>query len=119
MAISKRGVIAFRLLLLLALVVNTYLTTTELAPMLEQVNDKLGHILAYFTLALFADGAFPSKSFSWHKWVPLMLYGLGIELIQSQIPYRQFSGWDLVANGGGLVLYGLIRIFAGRNLFRQ
>ena len=111
---SKQGIITYRLLFILALAVNTYLTTTQLSPSLAQVNDKLGHVLAYFSLALLADGAFLSKSFNWHKWLPLMLYGLAIELIQSQIPYRQFSVMDLIANGGGLILYG-----AGAAFFRS
>ncbi|MFC1684471.1 VanZ family protein [Pseudomonadota bacterium] len=119
MILSKQGIITCRLLLFLALAVNTYLTTTELSPTLEQVNDKLGHILAYFALALFADGAFPSKSFGWRKWLPLMAYGLLIEVVQSQIPYRQFSVLDLVANGGGLVIYAVVAPFVGRVLSRH
>lgn len=116
MTLSKRGILTCRLLFILALVVNTYLTTTQLSPSLEQVNDKLGHVLAYFSLALLADAAFPSKSFGWHTWLPLMFYGLAIELIQSQISYRQFSLLDLVANGGELVAYSIMKPFAGRLL---
>jgi VanZ family protein len=116
MALSKQGIMAYRLLLLLALVVNTYLTTIELSPTLEQVNDKLGHVLAYFSLALLADFAFPSIGFNWRKWLPLMLYGLLIEIIQHQIPYRQFSVLDLVANGGGLVLYRVLSLYIRRCL---
>jgi len=119
MNLPKPGILAYRLLLLLALVVNTYLTTTQLSPTLEQVNDKLGHILAYFALALLADLSFPTISFGWRKWLPLMLYGLGIELIQSQIPYRQFSVLDLVANGGGLVIYAFVTLLVGRVLSRH
>lgn len=116
MTLTKQGITACRLFLILALGVNTYLTTTELSPTLEQVNDKLGHVLAYFSLALLADFAFPSSGFNWRKWLPLMLYGLLIEVIQHQIPYRQFSAMDLVANGGGLVLYGIARRHIGRIL---
>lgn len=113
---SKPVIITCRLLLILALAANTYLTTTELSPTLAQVNDKLGHILAYFSLALLADAAFPGSGFGWRKWLPLMLYGLLIEIIQHQLPYRQFSLLDLLANGGGLVLYGVVAVLARRRL---
>ena len=119
MNLPKPGIIACRLLLIVALAVATYLATTQLPPALNEVNDKLGHFLAYFGLALLVDGAFPNTGFRWRKWLPLMLYGLIIELIQSQIPYRQFSVLDLVANGGGIVFYALIAPFVGRVLTRH
>jgi VanZ family protein len=112
-------VTACRLLLPIALVATTYLATTQLPASLQEVNDKLGHLLAYLGLALLMDGAFPDRGFGWRKWLPLMLYGIGIELIQSQIPYRQFSLLDLVANGGGLAIYAIVAPFVGRNLLRH
>ena len=47
----------------------------------------------------------PSPGSSWRKWISLWAYGLFIETVQYFLPYREFSGWDLVADGIGIWLY--------------
>ncbi|MDY6789432.1 MAG: VanZ family protein [Candidatus Nanohaloarchaea archaeon] len=61
------------------------------------------HILAYLGLAVLTALSFPS-SFSSSKLFLLsavFLYGLGIEIAQTQIPGRIFSGIDIFMNGVG------------------
>ena len=47
----------------------------------------------------------PAPGRGWGKWVSLLAYGLFIETVQRFLPYREFSGWDLVADGIGIWLY--------------
>ena len=70
-------------------------------------NDKLNHLLAFGVLAALADRSFPGPGpgKGWGKWVSLMAYGLLIEGVQSFLPYREASGWDLLADGAGIGLY--------------
>jgi VanZ family protein len=66
-------------------------------------NDKINHLLAFAVLAALADGSFPGQG--WAKWATLLGYGLTIEAVQIFLPYREASGWDLLADGAGIGLY--------------
>ena len=70
-------------------------------------NDKLNHLLAFGVLAALADRSFPGPGpgQGWGKWASLLGYGLFIEAVQSFLPYREASGWDLLADGAGIGLY--------------
>jgi len=102
------GVLTFRLLLILALLVVTYLAAApaHYPPLLHQITDKLQHLLAFYGLALLTDFAFRQGGFGLNKALPLLGYGLFIEVLQSFIAYRDFSLWDLAADATGLALYG-------------
>ncbi|RFA24778.1 hypothetical protein CAI21_20315 [Alkalilimnicola ehrlichii] len=67
----------------------------------------MNHFLAFYVLALLTDFAFPRSAFGWHKALPLLAYGIAIELIQSQIPYRHCSLLDVIVNGVGILAYVL------------
>lgn len=69
------------------------------------INDKVGHIVAFLLLAFLADFSFPNEGFGWSKILPLLGYGLLIEIIQYFLPYRLFSLLDLAADATGLVVY--------------
>lgn len=98
----------FRLGLVLALVGITWLALTPSLPPLPGQSDKLGHLLAFLTLAFLADFAFPQRGFDAGKFLPLLGYGLGLELLQSILPHRFGSVADLLADAGGLALYALL-----------
>ena len=105
---SCTSIIVFRVMLVLSLLLIIYLATTELAhPLMMSVNDKLGHVLAFLILAFFMDFSFPASSFNLSKILALLAYGLLIEVIQYLLPYRMFSLLDMLADGGGLVIYAL------------
>lgn len=66
--------------------------------------DKWLHAVAYAVLAVVLGYALVE----WDATVAAigvllaaMAFGLGVELLQSTIPYRTFSRWDLLANGVG------------------
>ena len=71
--------------------------------------DKLDHVLAFFTLALLGEYAFPQWSFWRAVTLGLILYGVGIEIAQSFTPDRQSSLLDVLADGVGILLYGAVR----------
>jgi len=98
----------FRLLLVLALLLVTWLALTPSLPALPGQSDKLGHLLAFFGLAFLADFSFPKRGFDAAKYLPLLTYGLVIELLQSTLPSRFGSVADLLADGAGLALYVLL-----------
>jgi VanZ family protein len=71
------------------------------------INDKVGHTTAFLCLAFLLDFARPRHAWGAAKLLPLLAYGLFIELVQHFLPYRTFSLWDLAADGLGLLLYPL------------
>lgn len=78
--------------------------------------DKLNHGLAFLALALLADHTWLRRDF-WRWSAPLLLaYGLGIEIAQGLTSNRDSSLLDILANGVGIVIYGLVRIWAGIRL---
>lgn len=70
-------------------------------------NDKLEHIIAFVALAFLLDFAWPRQAWGWPKLLPLLAYGLIIELVQYFLPHREFSLWDLAADALGLIFYPL------------
>jgi VanZ family protein len=71
--------------------------------------DKLNHWLAFFTLTLLADHAYPRQPF-WRRlalWV--LAYGVLIECIQWFTPNREADVLDILADGIGIVIYGALR----------
>ncbi len=70
-------------------------------------NDKLSHALAFFLLSLLTDFSFLQTRFGFAKAGALFAYGAVIELIQHQLPYRDFNLVDLLANGAGIFGYWL------------
>ncbi len=96
----------YRLLLLCALLVISYLAFTPIQfPVTASLNDKVSHIAAFLCLALLADLAWPKRGWMLNKFLPLLAYGLFIEAVQAFLPYREFSLWDLLADAIGLSVY--------------
>lgn len=67
--------------------------------------DKLLHALAFFSLAILADFAFPESGFGIAKVSMLLGFGILIECIQHFLPWRSSDMLDLVADGAGIALY--------------
>lgn len=99
----------------MAMVVIIYLATThESFPAIDEANDKLNHVLAFYVLAFLADYSAPKAGFLLYKGLPILGYGLLIEMIQYFLPYREFSVLDLVADGIGIAAYVLSRPLLSR-----
>lgn len=93
------------------------LSTQSLKVVPDLFSDKVNHFFAFFVLSYCLDRGFPEYRFLLFKLLPLVLYGLAIELIQSRIPGRDISGWDLVADCVAIACYWLMRT-PMRNLLR-
>jgi VanZ family protein len=108
MNLSHTSIIFFRVMLVISLLLIIYLATAELEhPVMTSVNDKFGHILAFVMLAFLLDFSFPASSYNLSKILPLLAYGILIEIIQYLLPHRMFSLLDMLADGGGLVIYAM------------
>ena len=108
MSLPRQAVIGCRIALALCIVLICYLATSpDEDPISANLSDKASHLLAFFTLTLLADFAFPHSRLGWEKILPLLGFGLGIELVQYFLPYRTFSLLDLMTDGVGIALYAL------------
>ena len=106
MSVSRSNIIIFRISLTAAVTGILILATTPLEyPVVSGINDKLNHLFAFFVLSLLANYSFPDKQFGRAVFLPLMGYGLAIEIIQYFLPYRMFSLFDVAADAVGIVIY--------------
>ncbi len=89
-----------------ALVVISWLAVTPSNdPVITTGWDKSNHFLAFFVLLLLLDHAYPAFHLIKTKLLILFAFALIIECVQSQLPWRSFSLWDIVADAVGLLLY--------------
>ena len=102
------GIYAFRTLLVTSLLVISYLAFVpkEYPPALS-VSDKLNHVAAFLALAFLTDFSFPKIRNILRKTWPLLVYGVGIEIVQIFLPFRHFSLLDVLADAAGLLVYSL------------
>ena len=106
MSYSRSNLLLFRAALVTALSVIMYLATTKLNfPVIDRLNDKVTHIMAFYVLAMLEDYSFPRVEFGLSKVLTLMAYGMLIEFIQYFIPYRTCSVYDLAADAVGILTY--------------
>ncbi len=107
--VSACNEIGFKLLLFLAILLVTWQATSPLPEdHVAVINDKLGHLIVFFGLALIVDHAFATNRFNLKKFAWLLAYGLAIEGLQYYVPTRHFSLLDVLANATGVALYWLI-----------
>lgn len=98
-----------RMLLCIALAVTTYMATADSDHLVVtiEIYDKLQHLLAFYGLMLLADFSWPHSSLNMTKIMAILGYGAVLELIQHNLPYREFSWLDFVADGVGVMCYAL------------
>ena len=78
-------------------------TTDNPYPVPSSSNDKINHVIAFLELTILTRLAWPELRAFW--FVPALLgFGLGIEIIQANLPYREFSLVDLAADGAGIAI---------------
>ncbi|MGC8120398.1 VanZ family protein [Marinobacter sp. VGCF2001] len=77
--------------------------TSNSYPIPASANDKINHLIAFLELTLVCRLAWPRLSPLW--FVPALLgFGLMLELVQANLPYREFSLADLGADAIGIGL---------------
>lgn len=84
---------------------------------LAEVNDKVGHFIAYFTLMFIMGLAF------WKRKKELLTvffisaaYGVLMEIGQYFVPGRSFSFLDMLANASGALLATGFLLLFGKNI---
>jgi len=78
-------------------------TTDNPYPVPSSSSDKVNHVIAFLELTILIRLAWPELRAVW--FVPGLLgFGLGIELIQANLPYREFSLADVAADGAGIAI---------------
>ncbi len=94
----------WRVALVLSLVAIVVLATMDTRyPMPSTPSDKVNHLIAFLELTILTRLAWPELRAFWY--VPaLLMFGLGIELVQATLPYRDFSLRDLLADGIGIAI---------------
>jgi hypothetical protein len=98
-----RGI--FRVGLAIGLFAVSWLAFAPLDGPALPVSDKTSHVLAFAVLAWLAHGAFPGRNRAQARWGLLLGYGLFIEAVQSQLPYRDASWLDFAADALGVLAY--------------
>lgn len=102
-------------LILLVLVISFLSLQPKDGPIEIEINDKLGHFLAYSALTLNAGLVFSKRA-----WVGVLIFGysLLLESLQNFIPGRIFSIYDLIANTAGVLFGTTILAIFGSTILR-
>ena len=98
----------------LCLALTSYLSLMpqgELPPI--NVWDKLSHSIAFAAIALSAALGWPQRDYFRSVLIPLLAFGIMIEVAQLFIPGRQFSLLDIVADAVGILV-----VWGGMTLLR-
>lgn len=82
------------------------------------MSDKFNHALAFFVLAMVLDQAYAQLKMVWGVALPLIGYGLIIEIVQGQLGYREMSLLDVGADSIGIALYAISRAWVCDKLRR-
>jgi len=103
---------AARLVLAVAMLTITWLALTPQPDPPGLGWDKLNHVAAFLVLAAMAEAGWPRRaSLPWRLGL-LLGYGLGIELMQGLLAYRQASALDFAADALGVALWHGLRFAA-------
>ena len=94
----------FQIMLVICFIAIEYLATTtqEIKP-LAHTWDKANHFIAFMTLYILLSLAYKNLSILM-KIALLLAFGMQIEIVQSFIPGRDFSGFDVVADSVGIAI---------------
>ncbi|WP_164655520.1 VanZ family protein [Thiorhodococcus mannitoliphagus] len=106
----------FKLALAVCVIAVAYLAFAPLETPPLFTYDKSNHLLAFFVMAWLADMSWPGRRYALSRWGWLLAYGMLIELVQRELPLREFSLLDFAADALGIGLYSIGR--AALNRFR-
>lgn len=97
---------SFFALLVLLMIAGIKVATMPLAfPESLQLNDKVIHLVVFFGFTMLVDIVSSREPFWLWKALPLILYGVGIEVLQYFSPDRSMSLLDALADMAGVLLY--------------
>lgn len=94
----------WRLAFVISVLAIGFLATTDSPyPVPSSSSDKVNHVIAFLELTILTRLAWPNLRALWFA-PALLAFGLGIEVIQANLPYREFSLADLAADGAGIAI---------------
>ena len=103
--------ISIRVLVVILMIVGSWVATISLEfPEAVDINDYLKHAIVFFGFSVLMDLATSRHPFWLWKGLPLLTYGLIIEVMQYYSPVRTFSLLDWLADFSGILLYFIIKI---------
>ena len=70
--------------------------------------DKVVHLLVYYIFAVLGYRALENKQYYPYVCLGIIAFGALLEWGQSYVPYRDMSGYDLLANIGGVILGAVV-----------
>jgi VanZ family protein len=76
----------------------------EFLPSGINIWDKFSHFIAFAALAMSAALGWPKRDFFRSVLIPLLIFGVLIEIIQYFIPGREFSLLDMLADAVGIII---------------
>ncbi len=93
------------------LMLGSWVATRHLEfPPEVSVNDKVIHIIVFFGFAFLMDLSTSRHPFWLWKGLPLLIYGIVIEIMQYYSPDRTFSLLDWAADILGISLYFMLKM---------
>ena len=102
--------VSTRAVVITLMVLGIWVATKKLDfPPDVDLNDKIIHAVVFFGFALLVDLASSRKPFWLWKGLPLLVYGIGIEVVQYFAPFRSFSVADMVADFAGILIYFILK----------
>jgi VanZ family protein len=111
----SRIIAAVRILLCAATLFIIYEATIRQPVQVSVDNgDKFLHSIAFFFLALLTDFAFPTRGYGLTKLLPLLAFGIIIELVQSCLPWRSADVADFLADCVGIAAFAVLLPFLRR-----
>jgi VanZ family protein len=102
--------VSIKLLVIFLMMLGMWVATRKLDfPSGMEINDKVIHVFVFFSFALLMDLTSSRKPFWLWKGLPLLGYGLLIEVMQYFSPNRSFSLLDFFADFFGIFLYFFLK----------
>lgn len=102
--------VSIRFLVVFLLLTGMWVATRELNLSSDyELNDKLIHGVVFFGFSILVDLSSRRQPFWLWKGLPLLLYGMVIEIMQYFTPERNFSLVDWWADVLGILLYFLLK----------
>jgi glycopeptide antibiotics resistance protein len=91
---------------ILLIAATAYLTLSPmsvLGDLATSVSDKFGHFIAFFVMMSWFCGVYPRGNWRLVA-LALLVFGIAIELVQGQLPYRSAEVADVMFDALGIVI---------------
>jgi hypothetical protein len=103
--------ISTRAVVITLMILGLWVATTKLDfESSLNISDKFIHVVVFFGFAMLLDLSSSRHPFWLWKGLPLLAYGVFVEVLQYFTPFRSFSVLDMVADFSGIMMYFLLKM---------